>query len=144
MKRKTFSICLCLVFILSLIVFAGCFDSGISAEFVRFNIGKRNSGDSYLDFTIRLDNKSDHEEFILDSDFEVEINGKAVNTKSFLYEYEEVFIVGYPSVKSKEILTLRVRAIAEIKFEERNSILVKYKDKILVQDNVLFHENGSK
>ncbi len=125
MKRKTFSICLCLVFILSLIVFAGCFDSGISAEFVRFNIGKRNSGDSYLDFTIRLDNKSDHEEFILDSD-------------------EEVFIVGYPSVKSKEILTLRLRAIAEIKFEERNSILVKYKDKILVQDNVLFHENGSK
>lgn len=119
-------------------MFSGCIQREMTVEFVRFSIKERtNAGDYCLDFTIEFDNKLDCDETILFSDFYIEINGVQNTDVSGLYENEEVFI-SYPTIKSNETTRIRIRVVDNINLNERNKIIVKYKEKELINDNVFF------
>lgn len=135
MKRIFKISCFCLMFICCGLFFMGCSPKGLSAEFIRFNIKQRND-DYCLDFTIKFNNKTKENTIIKEDDFYVEINNEEKNTISFLYEYDETFYTSNITINNNEILTLRVRVISTIKNKDYNSILLKYKNEILVEDNV--------
>lgn len=131
------------IFIISVFSFSACNltpKNEITAKFVRFSIGDRQT-DYYLDFTIKFKNQT-HQELVLHrSDFFIEINNEQKTIITFLYEYEEVFISSANLIlESYEEKNLRVRVTSNINMNNKNQILVKYKNKELVNDNVIFHK----
>ena len=131
--------CLYLMFISCSLFFIGCSQNEFSAEFVRFNIQQReNSNDYCLDFIIKFDNKTSQDIIISQSDFYIEINNKQNENIVFLYEYEEAYILGHYTVRSNEENKIRIRIVDSININERNKIIVKYKEQELVNDNVYF------
>ena len=142
--RKYVFILVAIVLCLSCVLLVGCVDDDdtdseeFKASFVRFSIGERQT-DYFLDFTIRFENNTNQTVLIEGSDFYVEINGEEITNISFLYEYEDTFYT-FPTVESGETLVLRLRAIAQVKMQERNKIVVNYNDSMLVDDNVYFNK----
>ncbi|MCM1289633.1 MAG: hypothetical protein NC132_03900 [Corallococcus sp.] len=142
MKKRFAICCITIVLILYGVLCVGCFDEGkFEASFVRFGIGKRQT-DYYLDFTVKLDNKTNSTETVTSSDFCVEVNGNKIDSLTFLYESSDTFYPVFVSVESGSTLTLRVRAIAVVNNKQQNKILLKYKDKTLVEDNVYVSDNN--
>ncbi|MGN0748181.1 MAG: hypothetical protein ACI4L1_00650 [Christensenellales bacterium] len=143
MKKFLKFSCLCLMFISCSLFSIGCSHNEITAEFVRFNIKqKENSNDYCLDFTIKFDNNTKQNASIESNDFYIEINNEENNTISFLYEYEEFFYTSHITINANETLTLRVRIISTIKNKEYNSILFKYKNEILIEDNIYINSTN--
>lgn len=131
--------CLCLMFISCSLFFTGCLQNEFTTNFIRFDIQEREKSNDYcLDFVIEFDNKSSKDKTISKSDFYIEINNKQNEDVVFLYEYEDVFILGHYTAKNNEKNKIRVRVVDNINMGERNKILVKYKEQELVNDNVYF------
>ena len=131
------------IFIISVFSFSACNltpKNEITAEFVRFSIGERQT-DYYLDFTIKFKNQTSKELLLNQSDFFIEINNEQKTIITFLYEYEEVFISSANLIlESYEEKNLRLRVTSNINMNNKNQILVKYKDKELINDNVIFNK----
>lgn len=139
MKKFLKISCLCLLLIECSLFFVGCSQNKFSVEYIRFDIQKRENNEDYcLDFIIEFDNETNQDKIILKSDFYIEINNKQNGNISFLYEYEDVFILGHYTAKNNEKNKIRVRVVDNINMGERNKILVKYKEQELVNDNVYF------
>ena len=132
----------CLLFmIISCGLLFGCSKNTVSVEFVRFDrIQKQNSNDFCLDFTIKIDNKTEKDEIIFQSDFYVEVNNEQKTDIVFLYENEETTILGHYTAKSNEENKIRVRVISTIKDRDYNKIFLKYKDQTLIEDNIYMYE----
>lgn len=141
MKKILRSVCICLATLACCLCFVGCGNDKVEANFVRFSIGQRQS-DYYLDFTIKFYNKTNHDETLLASDFYVEINDEKNESISFWYDGVETYYA-YPTIKSNESLTLRLRVTANVKNKDYNKIVVKFHDKVLVDDNVFISNNQS-
>ncbi len=129
----------CLFFIGCSLLFFGCAKNELTAEFVRFSIEQRQN-DYYLDFTIKFENNTNDIQQITENDFFIEINTEEKNDLSFLYENEEVFYPN-PTININENLTIRIRVITEIKNKDHNTILLKYKDKTIINDNIYISNN---
>lgn len=131
------------IFIISVFSFSACNltpKNEIMAEFVRFSIGERQT-DYYLDFTIKFKNQTSQELLLNQTDFFIEINNEQKTIITFLYEYEEVFISSANLIlESYEEKNLRLRVTSNINMNNKNQILVKYKDKELINDNVIFNK----
>lgn len=136
--KKAVYIFLAIVICCCSISLVACAYSKLKASFVRFDIGERQD-DFYLDFTVKFENKTNSTVTIDANDFDIEINGKKKIVGSFLYEFQDTFIA-YPSIEKNETLILRVRVIAEVNRGEHNTILVKYNNSVLVDDNVYFNK----
>lgn len=138
MKKYIKTVSTILVLSLCVLLFIGCFDKlikKVDVSFTRLDIGKR-TNDYYFDFSVIIDNPTDKTETISVDDFEVEINGKKISTLVLLYAYEEVFYSLNASVNANDSLRLRVRATSQIRENEPNTLLLKYKDKVLAEDTL--------
>lgn len=139
MKKIIKISCLYLLLISYSLFFVGCSKNNFLVEYIRFDIQKRENSEDYcLDFVIEFNNETNQDKIILKSDFYIEINNKQNGNISFLYEYEDVFILGHYTAKNNEKNKIRVRAVDNINMGERNKILIKYKEQELVNDDVYF------
>lgn len=112
----------------------GCSKKEMSVSFVRFTPVYRQT-DYCCDFTLEFKNNSNSDQLLREKDFYICINNEIKDTVTFLHETNESFYL-MPIIKIGETIKIRVRAISELNNKQRNLMLVKYKDKILVDDNV--------
>lgn len=141
MKKVILSLCSVFCVLCCSILFFGCNQNDeITSNFIRFSI-KEVSNSYLLDFTIEINNNTSNDLTILTEDFYIEINNEVNNDISFLYENDEIFYA-YPTIKSKEKLIFRVRTISDINNKQYNTIILKYKDNKLVNDNVYISNNN--
>lgn len=133
------------ILILCCVLCVGCIDGEenekVEVDFVRFNMGKRQT-DYYLDFTVELSNNTKYSSSFETDDFYIEVNGNKIDNVTLMYEYEEIVYAAYVSVDSGDTLKIRVRAISAINNQQRNSIILKYKDKTLVDDQVYIRDTN--
>lgn len=85
---------------------------------------------------IKFDNKTNEDKNVLKSDFYIEINNIYYGDIAMLKEHEEVYLLGHYTAKSHEESNIRIRVVSKIKTGDHNSILIKYKDKIIIEDSV--------
>ena len=140
MKKVVLSLCSVFCILCCNILFFGCNQNELKSNFIRFSIGQT-SNSYFLDFTIKIENNTSNDLMIENKDFYIEINNEIKNDISFLYESEEIFYT-YPIIKSGENLTFRVRTISAINDKQYNTIILKYKDNTLVNDNVYISNNS--
>lgn len=134
MKRFFKVSCVCFLLILSSIFLSAC-NKQVTVDFVRFYIGQRQT-DYYLDFTLKINNPTGNIVIIDNSDFYVKVNDEEFYSVAFLYENEETFYAAV-NVESNGHLTLRARVVtANLKNKDRNYIAIKYKDSLIVEDNI--------
>lgn len=135
---KKFKFIILSIFCFTSFILAGCNHSSITTNFIRFDIGQRQA-DYYLDFTIKFENKTNKSLSIEGNDFYVEINHEEKHDIGLLYDNEEIYYGNSITLNKNETLSLRVRAISPIKERDYNSILIKYKNKVLVEDNIYIY-----
>ena len=110
---------------------AGCNQENISVNYVRTTITQRQKSKDYcLDFTIKFENNTSDEQIIKKEDFYIKLNQKEITEISFLYELEETFYI-QPTINKNETKDIRLRIITK---EKTNQILIKYNDKLLIED----------
>ena len=129
-----------LVLIISCFSLIGC-KKDMTVEFVRFSIKKRQI-DYCLDFTLKISNGTNQTQVIDDKTFYIEINNEEKTDKTFLYEYEETFY-GPIVLQINESITLRLRVITNIKNRDYNKIILKYKNNLIINDNIYIKDNNS-
>ncbi len=122
------------------LIFFGCNQNEITSNFIKFSI-KEVSNSYLLDFTIEINNNTSNDLTILTQDFYIEINNEVKKDISFLYESDEIFYT-YPTIKSNEKLIFRVRTKSDIKDKQYNTIILKYKKNILVNDDIYISNNN--
>lgn len=136
MKKFIKVSCMLFALISCSFLFIGCSNT-MSVEFVNIDRIQNQSDDNFcLDFMIKFDNKTNEDKNVLKSDFYIEINNIYYGDIAMLEEYEEVYHLGHYTAKSHEKSNIRIRVVSKIKTGDHNSILIKYKDKIIIEDSV--------
>lgn len=131
-----------LFLLLTLFLLTSCKENNLNAEFIRFSIGARES-DYYLDFTVKINNQTGDTIYIETKDVYISINNNLIEDVSFLSETEETFLT-YPTINNNDSLTLRFRICTNINNKDYNSIIVKYKNITLVNDNIFISDGNKK
>lgn len=115
--------------------FVGCHNQSVKINFIRFELGKRQETDYYLDFTIKIKNNEKYKINIDNNDFVLKVNNNDIVGAEYLSEYENVYI-GKLLVEAKQQINIRVRFISNLNKQEWNSIQLKYKDNVIIEDRI--------
>lgn len=126
-------ICISLLLIFCVFLLVGCNNTNI--KFIRFDIKQINNNQYIFDFILKVENTANYEITLNQNDFYVKVNETEFNSVTFLYENEETFY-GKVLIEKKNSIKLRARIITTIIGGDFNSICLKYKNKIIVEDKV--------